>query len=101
MTTTREALVALRAKGAPVPLLDFVAWAGPWLEASETPEAFFATYQLAIADLAEGRAGLHGSLVRRPIRQYRPLTLAAGVVADAFRGPEFGRLVHRLQLEQV
>ena len=87
MTTTPEALAFLQERGAPAPLLDFVRWAGPLLEPhAEDPEAFFIEYQLALADLAQGRAGLRGSLVGKPPRFYLPFTAAADLVALAFHG---------------
>ena len=87
--------------GAPVPLLDFVTWAGPALEAAPEPEAFFFAYTLALADLAEGRDGLHGTLSRKPPRFYIAFTLTAEHVAQAFHGQTCGDLVRQIRLETM
>jgi len=98
VTTTAEVLTALQAQGAPRPLLDFVGWAGPRLEAVDDPELFYLTYQLALAELSDRRAGLRGSLVGRPPRLYLPLTLAVRAVASAYQDPEFALRVDRVRL---
>lgn len=99
MTSTAEALQRLQKQETPAFFLDFVRWVGPRLEETSNPEEFLYRYQLALAELAEGRPGLHGSLVARPPRFYVALTVAAGFVAAAFGGPEFGFKVDRARLD--
>lgn len=100
--TTPEALAALQQEGAPLFLLDFVRWAGPRLEPLSEPEAFFITFQLALSELAVGKAHdgrpLSGSLVRKPLRLYAGLARLAPFVARAFRGPAFGQDVERARV---
>ncbi len=99
MTSTAEVIQTLRAERAPPFLLDLVRWAGPRLEGLDEPEAFYVAFQLALAELAEGRTEdgrpLSGSLVRRPPRLYATLALLAPKVAGAYRGSSFQVAVYK------
>jgi len=87
-----EARQFLQATDAPDMFLDFFDWVGPKLEPIENPEAFYITYQLALADLAQGSLdsqAVPAGFRCRPLTFYRMLSLTVGYVAKAFRGPDF------------
>lgn len=102
MNSTEEVLKKLHGMGAPPPVLDLVRWVGPRLEAQPDPEAFYLTFNLALAELHEGRgehgSTLRGSLVRQPPRLYAALAPLVAPLAEAFFGEDFSRQVDAIRL---